>query len=51
MKDMLKQGDFIGQEKFDVCWNDHLVNYFSLIHHFGIDTNLLAFIFSRALFS
>ena len=33
---------------FQVRWNDHLVNYFSLMHRCGINTNLLLLTFSRA---
>ena len=39
-----------GGHLFEVRWNDHLMNYFSLMHHCGINTNFLPFTFSRALF-
>ena len=35
---------------FKVCWNDHLDNYFSLIHVCRITTNLLLLTFSHAKF-
>ena len=35
---------------FEFGWNNHLVNYFSLMHHYGINTNLLTLTISRALF-
>ena len=33
---------------FKVSWNDHLVNYFSLMYRYGINTNILHLTFSRA---
>ena len=35
---------------FEVRWNNHLVNYFSLMHHYGINTSLLTLTISRAIF-
>ena len=31
-------------------WDDHVVRYFSLMHHCGINANLLLLTFSRAKF-
>ena len=31
---------------FEVCWNDHLMNYFSRLHRYGINTNIAFNIFS-----
>ena len=54
---MFLQKDFILQEVsqtsihlFEVRWNNHLVNYFSMMHRCRINTNLLPLTFSRALF-
>ena len=33
-----------------VRWNDHLVSYFPLIYHYGINTNILLLTFSRGEF-
>ena len=33
-----------------VRWNDHLVNCFSLMYRYGINTNILHLMFSRAEF-
>ena len=51
------QEDFIWQEiwrisihSFKVRWNDHLVNYFLLMYRYGINTNKLHLMFSRAEF-
>ena len=33
---------------FEVPWNDHLVNYFSLMYRCKINTNILHLTFSRA---
>lgn len=53
---MYDQGDLIWQELwrtpihlFKVPWNDHLLNFFSLIHRWRINTNLLALKFSCAI--
>ena len=46
------QEDFTWQEIWRTCiylsrvrWNDHLVNNFSLMYHYGINTNILNFKF------
>ena len=35
---------------FNVCWNDHLMNYFPLVNRYGINTNILHLTFSRVEF-
>ena len=35
---------------FEVCWNDHLMNYFSRMHRYGINTNVFLLTFSRVSF-
>ena len=34
-----------------VSWNDHLVSYFLLIYHYGINTNIFYLTFSRGEFN
>ena len=35
---------------FKVRWNDHLVNYLTLMYRYGINTNIFYLTFSRAKF-
>ena len=52
-----KQKDFTLQDiwrtsihLFRVCWNNHLVSYFSLIYRYEISSNILSLTFFRAEF-